>query len=103
MPASNVFFNALINCINKCNEKQAEQVKEGHGSVQTERRGGFSETMIADFYISWIVFNIFLMFGFVCKWKYQNHDLGSHLKFIIVVYLQIRYLNVDFGLLFLKN
>lgn len=59
MSGSNVFFNALINCINKCNEKQAEQVKGGHGSVQRGRRGGFSEPMIADFYMSWLVFNIF--------------------------------------------
>lgn len=43
MSGSNVFIYALINCINKCNDKQAEQVKEEHGSVERERRDGFSE------------------------------------------------------------
>lgn len=36
MSGSKLFFYALINCINKCNEKQAEQVKEQHGSVERE-------------------------------------------------------------------
>lgn len=58
MSGSKVVFYALKNCIKKCNEKQAEQVKGEHGSV--ERGGGFSEPIIADFHISWLVFNIFL-------------------------------------------